>query len=548
MAESEALAQIADALANKESFVLEAGAGSGKTRTLIDTVQLVLAQERESMVKTGRQVVCITYTNVAKDEITHRLNADPLALVGTIHEFLWQVVSPFQRELRLEILAINATAKKPVDKLDALLSAQSVTYGQFGRHFDRGELSHEDVLAVSGELFTKYPKIARIAANRFPFIFVDEYQDTSESVIALLLDHFVQSDQKPVVGFFGDTMQQIYDSKISDVAGTHGLRLVTKLENYRCSVAVIDVLNRLRTDIQQVPAGQNLPGLVHLLTANAGSTDVYEAAMAHLAPSGWTRANTKTLMLTHKGIAREVGFTSLIDAYRKRSFGTERLMQRDDEFGEFFTYVGALVESYDSRRFGVFLDLLGQSGFELKAASQKAEIATEINSLKEILSTKNVGEVADYVAASPLIPLPKKIRGLRERMSSVPEVGDSVFEKKKVFYDAVRGVAWTQIRNFLDYADEFTPFSTKHGVKGAEFENVLVIIDDSLWNMYKFGQVFTDDRSNSGRFERSQKLLYVCFSRAVDGLAVLWLGGSSSGELAGLKTLLNVSSSTAIST
>lgn len=548
MAEPEALAQIADALANKESFVLEAGAGSGKTRTLIDTVQLVLAQERESMVRTGRQVVCITYTNVAKDEITHRLNADPLALVGTIHEFLWQVVSPFQRELRLEILAINATAKKSIEGLDVLLSTQSVTYGQFGRHFDRGELSHDDVLAVSGELFTKYPKIARIAANRFPFIFVDEYQDTSESVVALLLDHFVKSDQKPVVGFFGDTMQQIYDSKISDVAGTHGLRLVTKLENYRCSVAVIDVLNRLRTDIQQVPAGQNLPGLVHLLTANAGSPDVYEAAMTHLAPSGWTRENTKTLMLTHKGIAREVGFTSLIDAYGKRSFGTEQLMQRDDEFGEFFTYIGALVGSYDSRRFGVFLDLLGQSGFELKAASQKAAIATEVNGLKEFLSTKNVGEVVDFVAESPLIPLPKKIRRLRERMSSVTEEGDSVFEKKKVFYDAVRGVAWSQVRNFLDYADEFTPFSTKHGVKGAEFENVLVIVDDSLWNMYKFGQVFTDDRSNSGRFERSQKLLYVCFSRAMDGLAVLWLGGSISGELAGLKTLLNVNTSTAIST
>ncbi|MDU0328122.1 UvrD-helicase domain-containing protein [Microbacterium sp. KSW2-21] len=548
MAEPEALAQIADALANKESFVLEAGAGSGKTRTLIDTVQLVLAQERESMVKTGRQVVCITYTNVAKDEITHRLNADPLALVGTIHEFLWQVVSPFQRELRLEILAINATAKKSIEGLDALLSTQSVTYGQFGRHFDRGELSHDDVLTVSGELFTKYPKIVRIAANRFPFIFVDEYQDTSESVVALLLNHFVKSDQKPVVGFFGDTMQQIYDSKISDVAGTHGLRLVTKLENYRCSIAVIDVLNRLRTDIQQVPAGQNLPGLVHLLTASAGSPDVYEAAMTHLAPSGWTRENTKTLMLTHKGIAREVGFTSLVDAYGKRSFGTEQLMQRDDEFGEFFTYIGALVGSYDSRRFGVFLNLLGQSGFEFKAASQKAEIATEINGLKELLSTKNVGEVVDFVAASPLIPLPKKIRQLRERMSSVTEEGDSVFEKKKVFYDAVRGVAWSQIRNFLDYADEFTPFSTKHGVKGAEFENVLVIVDDSLWNMYKFGQVFTDDRSNSGRFERSQKLLYVCFSRAMDGLAVLWLGGSSSGELAGLKTLLNVSTSTAIST
>ncbi|MBD8479283.1 UvrD-helicase domain-containing protein [Microbacterium sp. CFBP 8794] len=547
MAEPGTLEQIADALASRESFVLEAGAGSGKTRTLIDTVQTILAQERDSMLKAGRQVVCITYTNVAKDEITHRLNADPLALVGTIHEFLWQVISPFQRELRLEMLAINAKAKKPIEGLDLLLATQPVTYGQFGRHFDRGELSHDDVLAVAGALFTKYPKVSRIAANRFPFIFVDEYQDTSESVVTLLLDHFVKNDRKPVVGFFGDAMQQIYDSKISDVAGSHGLRLVTKLENYRCSVAVIDVLNRLRTDIQQVPAGDNSPGEVHLLTADAGAPNVYVAAMEHLTPAGWTRENTKTLMLTHKGIAREVGFSSLIDAYSKRSFGTDQLMKRDDEFGEFFTYVGALVDSYDKKRFGVFLDLLGQSGFRLKAATQKAEIASQLESLKAALLTRTVGEVVDLVAESSLVPLPKKIRRLRDRMSSASEEDDSA-NKKRPFYDAVRGVSWVEVRNFLDYVDEFTPFSTKHGVKGAEFENVLVIVDDSLWNMYKFGQVFTDNHSNSDRFERSRKLLYVCFSRAMNGLAVLCIGNLSHSELAGVKSLLDVDTSTALKT
>ncbi|APF32848.1 hypothetical protein BO218_00425 [Microbacterium paludicola] len=460
--------------------------------------------------------------------------------VGTIHEFLWKLIAPFQRELRAEMLVINEAAKKPIEGLAESIEGQQVTYGQHGRHFDRGELSHDDVIATATALFKKYPKITRIAAHQYPFIFVDEYQDTHLNVVSLLMEHFAKSPSKPVVGFFGDSMQQIYDSKVRDVATTHGLRAITKLENYRCSVAVIDVLNRLRTDIQQVPGGENRPGHTRLFTSDSGQASVYKLAMSQLDNDGWSYENTKILMLTHKGIAREVGFTGLIEAYGKRSFGNDTLMARDDEFGAFFTYISTLVSTYEAKRYGAFLDMLGKSGFRLESKAQKMEIATEIQQLQKLLASADVSSIVEFVSASALIPLPQKIARLRSKMSPDPSEDDSSQAKKRVFYEAVMGVPWSEVTRFVEYVEEFTPFSTKHAVKGAEFENVLVIIDDSLWNMYKFGEVFTEDESNAARLERSRKLLYVCFSRAMNGLAVLTIGQPASAELNGLRQLLGV--------
>lgn len=537
MAEHDTLGVIRECIDARESFVVEAGAGSGKTRSLIETIQSVLATERDDLERSGRRVVCITYTNVAKDEIITRLNGDPLVLVDTIHEFLWSVVSGFQRELKEEVLAINEAAKKPVEDLAEILSTVSITYGQFGRHFDRGELFHDDVITVAAKLFEKYPKLTRIAADRFPYIFVDEYQDTAASVINLLLDYFVKNSRKPVVGFFGDSMQQIYDSNITDVAANHGLRAITKVENYRCSVKVIDVLNRLRDDLAQEPTGDNLPGDVHLLVAS-GAEGVYERALAELADDGWTKSNTKILMLTHRGIAREIGCADLFAAYGKISFGNDKLMERDDEFGEFFTFVEGLVASHDARQYGHFLTLLGQSGYTVKAASDKADIVREMEQLTKARTSGTVRTVVDLVVASRLIPLTRKLKRLLDRLAADPENDDEKFPRKREFCDAVFAVPWSQVSSFVNYADQYTPFSTKHGVKGAEFENVLVLVDDKLWSRYKFHDVLTQGDTNVDRLERSQKLLYVCFSRAMSGLAVVFLNPLSPAELAGAKVLL----------
>ena len=71
-----------------------------------------------------------------------------------------------------------------------------------------------------------------------------------------------------------------------------------------------------------------------------------------------------------------------------------------------------------------------------------------------------------------------------------------------------------------------TPFATQHSVKGAEFENVLVVLGGG-WNHYNWPQLLelinTKDFNNKNTkgFYRARNLFYVSISRPMTRLAVL---------------------------
>lgn len=76
------------------------------------------------------------------------------------------------------------------------------------------------------------------------------------------------------------------------------------------------------------------------------------------------------------------------------------------------------------------------------------------------------------------------------------------------------------------FIDGFTPFATKHGVKGAEFENVLVIVGRG-WNQYNFAQMLEwidagPPVEKQKFFENNRNLFYVACSRPKTRLALLF--------------------------
>jgi DNA helicase-2/ATP-dependent DNA helicase PcrA len=71
------------------SFFLYAGAGSGKTRSLVSAIRDLCERQGRDLSLTGRKIAIITYTNAACDEIVQRLEFDPRIDVSTIHAFLF---------------------------------------------------------------------------------------------------------------------------------------------------------------------------------------------------------------------------------------------------------------------------------------------------------------------------------------------------------------------------------------------------------------------------------------------------------------------------
>jgi DNA helicase II / ATP-dependent DNA helicase PcrA len=526
--------QVVSHLEARESFVVEAGAGSGKTGTLIDALTYLLGAKANDLLQGGQQIVCITYTNVAVNEIMSRINRDPLVRVSTIHDFLWSVIGKFQNELRAGIIAANESADPKKQLEDLELAGVPIEYWQYPRKWREGKIHHDDVISLSAWMFSTYPKLARLVTAKFPIIFVDEYQDTHASTIELLLDVLVKGNpDQMTVGLFGDYMQKIYNDGVGKVE-REWLAVIQKQENYRCSLAVIDVLNKLRPSLQQVPGADNIQGSARFFYPQAGLSDPVGTMRARLRKEGWKERDEKVLMLTRKGIAADLRWPDLLAAYSLRgSLAVDDFMRREDEFGKLFGDIEAIATSFGAGHYGDFLAQSGQGSSRIRSHADKQVVADQMARLNSLRTTGTVGEVLDFVWDG-LLRKPTRVTRLEERIKVAEDPDRSA--KDQQFLDALRAVPYVQVTNFERYLNDETPFSTNHGVKGEEYENVLVVLDDTLWNNYKFEAVLSGDTTKS-QYDRSLNLFYVSCSRAKQNLVVLATSSMGDAAIQGAKQL-----------
>jgi DNA helicase-2/ATP-dependent DNA helicase PcrA len=93
-------------------------------------------------------------------------------------------------------------------------------------------------------------------------------------------------------------------------------------------------------------------------------------------------------------------------------------------------------------------------------------------------------------------------------------------------YDQVKNINYGELIHIYEYRKEYSPYSTQHGVKGAEFDNVFVVLDNGKWNKYNFEYLFTGD-GNENVKKRTRKIFYVCCSRTKKNLVVFYHKPSS---------------------
>ena len=249
--------------------ILEGGAGSGKTYSLISLIETLIIKSSEI------KIVCITYTNNAVAEIKSRIDNENL-WVSTIHEFIWHVIKKYQKEIKNElVLLINDEIikefKKPKDLENNLITIDyfnniDVEYDEYYSMNPNAEnkikISHDHILILAEKMFDKYKKLSDILKDIANCIFVDEYQDTSPYIAKILLEHLKKSKKKNVIGFFWDSMQSIYDEGVGDL-NKYKLKKIVKKQNRRNPRIVIEIANKFRNDkITQIPSkDKNAPNM-----------------------------------------------------------------------------------------------------------------------------------------------------------------------------------------------------------------------------------------------------------------------------------------------
>lgn len=573
---------IRECLSSKQSFALIAGAGSGKTTSLIDALKEIRAQSGDSLRKNGQRIACVTYTKRAVDVIKSRLGFDELYHVSTLHSFLWGEIGRFHKDIgdalrsdRIPNLLTKAhekdnggnskEARKAREKVArfqiALTAVDSVREFKYTdaaySDYENGILSHDDIIEVAGFLLQKHENLRKLLGVRYPYIFVDEAQDTFKCIVEGLNLTCGQDKNLPLVGYFGDPWQQIYEGRAGDFSPPPDGRKITKTENFRCSMAVIDFLNAFRRDVQQEPAGSNksVKGSVQLCLVQAenpeGERKKYsqpqiERALQKMDQAleewGWSQRNDVIrLFLVRQMIARRLGFSTLNQLFTGQ-FASARA-QEDYETGDhyllkpFLQVIHPLITAYKESNSRVVIDILRKNspdfdvngGNATRILKEMIDLSRQhIQELSGLWDSATIKQVLFFCRDNGLIYVSDRLEEQLFRDAETEPYDDERDSENKGNWlaDQFFSMKTAELGSYCNFMQKNTAYSTQHGVKGEEYPNVLVVFDDTeaAWNNYNFLKLLAPQTSGDpteGQRERGRKLAYVCFSRAEENLRIL---------------------------
>nr|WP_275575125.1 UvrD-helicase domain-containing protein [Methylocucumis oryzae] len=526
-------------------FAVVAGAGSGKTGSLIKALEYIRCKYGKSLRAANQQIACITYTNVAVENIKRRTNLDDLFAVSTIHGFLWSLVENYQSDicntLKNELIPKRISkkqadtkgnsqkakqAREQVAKLEHDLNhihlVSKFNYDDSGRRdYSTGSLNHDDIVDLVSMMILRLPNLQKIIGQKFPYIFIDESQDTFGNIMEAL-NQIASEEGLPIIGYFGDPMQQIYEKRAGQFNGPSDYKLIKKTENYRCSTEVIKLLNAIRPDLQQMPGTSNVTGSVEirLIQAESGNgnrntyTDdqlsnalkQFDMALVHFQ---WENADgIKQLFLTRQMIAHRLGFSKLNQLFT----GNYASQTVEDSFkeGEHFAlkpFIDVLIPLIEAHRIddhaaiiqvmrehSPLLDPEGVSkDLTIKTVTEKAQ--TAIKALVAIWPNETIKEILNVANQHGLVRLSETLAEhlQREPRSEVYDDVEHGLEKGDWLMDEFFKHKANELVAYRKFILDLTPYSTQHGVKGDEFKKVLVVFDDTEanWHNYSFSKLLT---------------------------------------------------------
>lgn len=350
------------------SFFLFAGAGSGKTRTLVEVLRRltgVVSHESGGRLARnlrlyGRSIRVVTYTKNAVAVISGRLGINDLVAVSTIHSFCWDLIGGFDDDIREALIAgkavqleeakVAAAAKKRgisetdrrkfseiEQEMDALKSVSKFIYHPDKDTFGEGAIQHDQVLKATAWLLLNRLTLRTILQDRHPIILIDESQDTMKSVLDALIELAEAKGGRLTLGLLGDHRQRVYMHGHSDLPGIvpAGWAKPELKMNHRSQQRVVQLINKIwaaqlagRTQpasgVEQHHRTEKTGGMVRLFIGNTSlstpekrqketwvASQMQQAANsdAWASPSGY-----QSLALEHKLVAARGDFLNVYTA------------------------------------------------------------------------------------------------------------------------------------------------------------------------------------------------------------------------------------------
>ena len=549
-ASEQAWCEVSACLAQKKHVLVEAGAGAGKTHMLVKTLRFLIERNGAQLLRLHQKIGCITFTNAAKDEIESRIDLNPIVDVATIHAFCWSLIKRFQRPLREQLRHVRGWHKDINE-----INEQSIEYdlGYKRITVDVISIRHDDVLDLTVR-FMDIDKFRNLLSSKYPFILIDEYQDTNNMWIESIKEHFLKNDSTPQFGFFGDHWQKIYDWGCGKIEHAN-LNEVGVKANFRSVAAIVNCLNSMRPNLPQAENDPIAQGEVRIFHTNdwnvprrsgqhwdgdleaTDATRAFHSVQKLLTHDGWDLSvnSTKILMLTHRVLAREQGYPDLLNTFKDNQAYTKK---EHPHIAFFVDILEPVCNAYRSRRYGEMFHQLGTLETPIRSITDKLKWSTAMDKLMVLREHETVGDVMDHLKTVECLQIPTKVKELEDlRHKDYQQHHSLESEQERDEIDKLRSIPYKQIISLYQYLEEHSPFATQHGAKGREFENVIVVIGRG-WAKYDFNRMLETEANGHAHFHSSQfafelnrNLFYVSCSRAKKRLAVLFTQQLSTAAL-----------------
>ncbi len=515
---------IISTLQQGHSFRVEAGAGSGKTYSLNRVIEWVQANKWNEYKRKNQNVICITYTNAAVDVIAERLTSNSFILPSTIHSFAWGAIKQYQSTL----IDMIAKDEKLWAKESDFSGITSIQYDRGYRYVSNGThyLFHDDVIKLFAAMLDN-AKFRRVFSDKYPLILIDEYQDSFQSIIDRFIEHFISKGTGPQFGFFGDAWQTIYQSNNACGLIDHdNLVVIPKGSNFRSAPRIVQLLNSIRPELPQQSALDEFEGEIIVVTCEDYTgerrtdrnfkEDIpaeelrrrINAITAHIKATVPAEETLKTLMITHKVLAAQQGYEKLLDILQ------DGLRDKDDPFLLFFMEtVEPVYKALQTSDMQLLFNTL-KKRYPITKKSEKLSWKALKQELTEVRE-KRAADVLKTVIESTLIPVPPQVEGYYELYCTTP---DLIYPNGVPIREFLE-LEYAQFLAAIDFLYPEAEFSTEHGVKGEEYDNVVFVISKG-WTQYQFetyapmiNGAVPIPRGKEASFERNRNLFYVCCSR-----------------------------------
>lgn len=618
-----------------------AGAGAGKTHALKESLLYIVNKYGDKLKYHNQQILCITYTNVATNEIKERIGNSSLVKVSTIHERIWELIKDYQKELvqihqekvSNELIETQAALSNPdntkyqkFQSLDEseqealkqiLLDNRELYYrnkdknaatfktafqeivnssmmsnvGQFkdiikaiykienfqiclekismGEYksviydstqnndsLHRMKISHDTLLEYGLKIVDRYETLKKIIINKFPYILVDEYQDTAENVIKIINTLSIYSDQinfNLFIGYFGDTAQNIYDTGVgSNIDEIHpNLVSVDKRFNRRSAKQVIEVINKIRNDhIKQTSIYED---------DDCGSVEFYQGSEARIndfitqCKVDLNISDTNKLhcfVLKNELVAKYNGFENIYNSFQDtilysglnyQALNTELVTYDKTKLGDVQNLIYKIIELHQSlvnpkTPISEILNERIYEGFNFKELFDLIELLKSIsgNTLKEyIVSIFNNYEessikgfkqkVEDVFKEIDIYSLENLVSFMLDKLYR--DIDDAQLEEAKTKIERLLSIPLSEYIKWYEFVNRVEKqdivYHTYHATKGLEFDNVLIIMENRFGrDANKFSNFFSNPNAGD---ENTKNLLYVACSRARKNLRIFYL-------------------------